>query len=135
MANSLTNYSENLILNSIFGGTTLIPPATLYFGLSTTSVQEDGTGITEPVANGYTRVAIANNTSLFATTTTSTKTNKIEVAYPSATGNWGTIVDFFISDAASAGNIICYGTLNVAKTVTAGDILSFAANNLTITLD
>lgn len=135
MANSLTNYSENLILNSIFGGTTLTPPATLYFGLSTTSIQEDGTGITEPVANGYTRVAVANNSTSFNVSTTSTKTNKIEVAYPSATGNWGTIVDFFISDAASGGNIICYGTLNVSKTVTSGDILSFAANNLTITLD
>jgi len=135
MANSLTNYSENLILNSIFGGVTLIPPATLYFGLSTTTILDDGTGITEPVGNGYARVGITNNTSLFATTTTSTKTNKIEVAYPSATGNWGTVTDFFISDSATGGNIIIYGTLNVAKTITSGDILSFAANNLTITLD
>lgn len=135
MANSLTNYSENLILNSIFGGATLTPPSTLYFGLSTTSVQDDGSGITEPIGNGYTRVGVANNITLFPTTTTSAKSNGSTVSFPSASGSWGNIKDFFVSDSAINGNIICYGTLSISKDVTSGDILSFGVGNLTITLD
>lgn len=135
MANSLSNYSENLILNSIFGGTVLTPSTTLYFGLSTTSVQEDGTGITEPSGNGYVRVGVTNNTTLFPITTTSSKTNGTAISFQSATGSWGNIKDFFVSDALNGGNILCYGTLSTPKDVTSGDILSFGIGHLTITLD
>lgn len=135
MANSLSNYSENLILNSIFGGGVLTPPTTLYFGLSTTSVQEDGTGITEPSGNGYVRVGVTNNITLFPITTTSSKTNGIAISFQSATGSWGNIKDFFVSDSLSGGNILCYGILSTPKDVTSGDILSFGVGHLTITLD
>ena len=135
MANSLSNYSENLILNSIFGGVILTPPTNLYFGLSTSSISEAGTNITEPSGNGYARVTVANNTTSFPTTTTGTKANGTTVAFPSSSGSWGTITDFFVSDAISGGNILCYGTLSTAKSVTSGDILSFGVGNITITLD
>ena len=135
MANSLSNYSENLILNSIFGGAVLTPSTTLYFGLSTTSIQEDGSGIAEPSGSGYARVGVLNNTTLFPTTTTSSKSNGIAISFQSATGSWGNIKDFFVSDSISGGNILCYGTLSTPKDVTSGDILSFGVGHLTITLD
>ena len=135
MANSLSNYAENLILNSLFGGTTLTPPTNLYFGLSTTTITEAGTNITEPSGNGYTRLSITNNATNFPVTSTGTKTNGTTLTFPTSTGTWGTIIDFFVSDASTSGNIICYGTLSTAKNVTSGDILSFGVGNLTITLD
>lgn len=135
MANSLSNYSENLILNSLFGGVTLNPPSSLYFGLSTTSILENGDGISEPIGNGYARVIIVNNTTSFPTTSTSQKSNGITIAFPQSSGAWGTIIDFFISDSLSGGNILCYGTLSTPKDVTSGDVLSFGVGNLTITLD
>lgn len=135
MANSLSNYSENLILNSIFGGAVLTPPSNLYFGLSTTSVQEDGTGITEPIGNGYSRVSVINNVTNFPIVTNSIKTNGTNVSFQSASGNWGKILDFFISDSITGGNILCYGTLATSKDVTDGDTLSFGVGNLTITLN
>ena len=135
MANSLSNYSENLILNSLFGGVTLNPPSSLYFGLSTTSIDEIGNGILEPVGNGYTRVTVANNTTSFPTTSTSQKSNGISISFPQSSGAWGTIIDFFVSDSLSGGNILCYGTLSTPKDVTSGDILSFGMGNLTISLD
>lgn len=135
MANSLSNYAENLILNSLFGGSVLTPPNILYFGLSTTTISEAGTGITEPVGNGYSRISINNNSTSFPTTTTSQKSNGVTITFPPSTGNWGEIIDFFISDSLVGGNILCYGTLTIPKTVTSGDILSFAIGNFTITLE
>ena len=135
MSNSLSNYAENLILNSLFGGSVLTPPNILYFGLSTTTISENGSGITEPIGNGYTRVSVNNNTTSFPTTATSQKNNGVTITFPSSTGSWGEIVDFFISDSLVGGNILCYGTLAIPKNVTSGDILSFAIGNLTITLE
>lgn len=132
---SFTNYTENAILNEVFGGTAFTAPTTLYIGLSTTTVTETGGGITEPVGNNYSRVAVSNNLTNFPTTSTSTKQNGVAFNFPQASGNWGTVTYFFISDANSGGNIIAYDDLTIPKTVEANDILSFAINGITITLD
>lgn len=62
---ALTNYTDGKILDQIFGGTAWSPPATLYFGLSTTTIYADGTGITEPSGGLYARVAVTNNVTNF----------------------------------------------------------------------
>lgn len=131
---SFTDYTENRILNQQFGSVALTVAATLYFGLSTSTINDDGTGVTEPVGNGYARVAVTNNATNFPNTTTGSKSNGTEIAFPTASGAWGTVTHFFISDAASAGNMIAYGALTTAKTIGNGDTARFAASSLTITL-
>ena len=135
MANSFTNYTENLVLNSILGGAVLTPPSNLYLGLSTTTIADDGTNITEPKGGNYARVSVANNSTSFPTVSNSTKQNGITISFQSATSSWGNIIDFFISDQLINGNILAYGTLTYPKDVTNGDILSFPVNGLTISLD
>lgn len=132
---SFTNYLENILLNEVFGGASFTAPATVYFGVSTTTITEAGGNITEPSGNNYSRVSVTNNTTLFPTTSTATKQNGVAINFPQASGNWGVVTDFFISDANSGGNIIAYGALTLPKTVETNDILSFAINALTITLD
>ncbi len=53
-----------------------------------------------------------------------------------ATGSWGALDTFFISDSATLGttHTIAYGTLTVEKTITEGDTASFAAGALDISL-
>jgi hypothetical protein len=131
---SFTDYLENKILNHNFGGVAWTPPATLYFGLSTTTIADDGTGITEPAGNAYARVAVTNNTTNFPNTTTGSKSNGTEVAFPTATGSWGTCTDFFLADAASGGNVVGYGALTTPKTIGNGDTARFAPAALVITL-
>lgn len=129
-----TTYTDNALVNLMFGGVALSAPATLYVGLSTTAPAVGGTGITEPSGSAYTRVSVANNTTNFPNATNGSKSNGTVITFPTATGAWGTVAYFFIADAASAGNILGYGTLGTAKTPTNGDTLSFAATALSISL-
>ena len=48
MAGSFTDALERATLDHIFGGPDYTRPATLYIGLSTTPINDDGSGITEP---------------------------------------------------------------------------------------
>jgi hypothetical protein len=131
---SFTDYLENKVLNQNFGGVAWTPPATLYFGLSTTTIADDGTGITEPVGSAYARVAVTNNTTNFPNTTTGSKSNGTDIPFATATGAWGTVTYFFIADASTAGNVLAYGALTTAKTIGNGDTARFAAGSLTISL-
>ncbi|MFP5109638.1 phage tail fiber protein [Neobacillus sp. C211] len=132
-----STYLENAVLDQWFGGVAATIPGTLYVGLSTTDPLEAGTGITEPpTANGYTRAAVANNTTNWpATGGDGTKANGTAIAFPAATGDWGTVTHFFIATAATGGNILASSTIGTPKTITNGDTASFGAGSLTITLE
>lgn len=131
---SFSNYLENAVLNHVFGGTPFTVPTTLYVGLSTTSINDTGV-VTEPSGSGYARVAVANNTTNFPITSNGVKNNATIVTFPESIGNWGTITDFFIADASTAGNILIANAVNVQKLITEGDTVLFGANSITINLD
>lgn len=134
---SFTNYLELKLLDLLFSDAAYTIPATLYVGLSTTAINNDGTGITEPSGNAYARVAVTNNATNWPAATggnPASKSNGTAVTFPTATGSWGTVVAFFIADASTAGNVLAYGSLTVNQTITTNDTASFAIGNLTITL-
>lgn len=137
-----TDFIEAKILDHVFGGNTVgnqyTPAANLYLGLSSTPLGENGSGATEPSGNAYARAAIANTTASWSAAASSptAKKNAVTVSFPQATGaGWGTLGYFFIADAATGGNVLCHGALSVAKTIAAGDIASFAVDDITITLE
>lgn len=132
-----TNYLENVLLDEVFGGVNYVPPGTLYIGLSTTALNDDGTGATEPPgAAGYARADVPNTAASFpATGGDGTKANDVTISFDPATGDWGTITHFFIADAATAGNILAYSTIGTPKLITNGDTASFGPGSLTITLE
>lgn len=132
---SFTNYTENNVLNLFFGATAFSQPANHFIGLSTTTIADGGTNITEPSGNAYARVSVANNKTTYSVSSAGSLSNAISVTFPQATGSWGTVIDFFIADASSGGNIIAYGTLSVSKNITSGDTAQFAIGALVITLD
>lgn len=138
MSNTFKEYLRNGVLNHVFGGVTLSPATTLYIGLSTTAVADDGTNITEPVGGSYARVAVTNDKTT-GWTSASGATNEVsnvgQISFAEATANWGTIVDFFIADALTVGNILASASLTVSKTVATGDIASFPSGSLIINLD
>jgi hypothetical protein len=137
MAGSFNNYLEVTVLDNVFGATAFTPPATLYVGISTSTIAEAGTGITEPVAMAYARIAIDNDkvTWSSATGTPTQISNAIIITYAQASGNWGIITDFFIADALTGGNILCYGSLTATKTIASGDTARFAIGDFVIRLD
>lgn len=141
---SFCDFLEKELLDHVLGGATpanvYSPPATIYVGLSRTTVTtftDAGTGYSEPPGSGYARVAVANNTTNWAAAAGSptVKTNLTSITFPAATGSWGTITYIFISDAATAGNILLKGTLSTPRQVNAGDVLVFGPGDLQIQLD
>ena len=128
-----TTYFMNQIMGNVFGTqTTPALPSSFYLGLSTTLPTIGGGGYTEPAtANGYARVQISS----LSTPSSGSIDNTASIAFNAATASWGTISYYCIFDAATGGHLLMWGTLATPKTISAGDVLIFAQNDLVITLE
>lgn len=128
-----SDYLENELLDHVFGNASYSAPATLYVGLSTTAISSDGTGITEPSGNNYSRVAVTNNSTNFPAASASLKSNGTKFTFAAPSGSWGTISHAFISDASSSGNMLGYSSLTSARVIDATTIpVEFDIGNLQI---
>lgn len=63
----ITYTQANKIIDNIFGNIAFTPSTTYYLGLSTSTVNPTGTGVTEPVGGAYTRIPVINNKTNFTT--------------------------------------------------------------------
>lgn len=135
---SFSGYLEAELLDHVFGGADYSRPATLYIAASTADPLDDASGLAEPSGNGYSRASVTNNATNFPAATGSspaTKSNGTEIAFPQASGSWGTITHLAIMDAASGGNMIARAALTASRAVGNLDTLTIAAGELDITLD
>jgi hypothetical protein len=131
-----TDSYEAAILNWFFNQATLTPLTNVYFGLFNVNPTADaGTGGTEvtTVATGYARVAKTNNTTTWANAASRIKATGVAVTFPAITLSYGSVTGWGIWDAATAGNLICWGTFSTAKTYTTTDLADFPAGTLTLT--
>jgi hypothetical protein len=116
MAGFLTDYTNNKILDSVFGASTFTAPATLYLGLSQISSNKGGT-VSEPSGGGYARVAVSNNLSSFPAASGGTKSTSGQLTFPNSTAAWGTIQSLFVADAAAGGNVLAMADLTAPQTI------------------
>lgn len=130
----IANVQANNIMNLLFGKTEYTVPDTLYIGLSTTAINEDGTGATEPEGNGYARVAVPNNKDSFSDATAGVITNDIQIVFNESTGDWGTITHVFVADAETEGNILYFDALAKERVVQEAASLTFPVAAVTFTL-
>lgn len=133
---AITTYQANRLNNYLFGATSFTPNGTYYIGLSTTAINANGTGVTEPTGGGYKRVAVTNNKTNFTDSTGGIVQNKVQFEFPESTKAWGTITHVFISDGPTTGggNILYYDALTTPRTVQTATILLFAINSMKIQL-
>jgi len=118
MAGSFSDYLENKLLDHVFRDTAFTAPSTLYVGLYTTAPTDAGGG-TEVSGGSYARVSCVPASTFAA----------------AASGTWGTVVAFGIFDQATSGNLLAWGDLTLSKSISSGDIASFAIGDIDITLD
>ena len=139
MAGSKSNYLENKLLDAVLGGPAFSLPANVYIALSTAAYSETATGASmnevSTSGTGYARVAIANNTTNWPAASNGIKANANAITFPAATAAWGTVLSFYIVDAATNGNVLYGGDLASSRTVNSGDTCSFATSAITITED
>jgi hypothetical protein len=132
-----TDAEERAVADLRFGSGT---PATLYWALSTTVPNEDGSNFTEPVGNAYARVAVTNNTTNFPAATTSSgltvKTNGTAITFPNPTGAWGLLVYYGIYAVSSGGTPNYVNPLDTQISPQSGNTpVQFAANDWQIAIE
>ena len=139
-ANAATNYLEKRLLHFLFKNNSLSfnsPGDSIYVGLATAVSTAETGSVTEATFTNYARqqVTTSNWTLVGSDSTdqqTATNTNNIE--FPASGGTNNTITHIIIADAASSGNILFVGALDVQKVIESGDIFRINAGNLTIEL-
>lgn len=129
----MSDTQANLLLDLYFSkASNSTVPATVYVALSTTTPTNTGTNVTEPVSNGYARVAVTNNATNFPAATGRSKSNGTDIVFPTATGSWGTLTHFALYDAGTGGTFLAWGALTVPVAVISGATVTFATGSLVI---
>ena len=129
-----SDYVETIIQKLMFGRVPATFPPTYYYGLSSTPIADDGSGITEPSGGGYTRVSYPNTSDLFSFPG-GAAANGTAIQFPTASLSWGGANYWFSSDMSSGGTMHFRGSINPAQTINAGDRPYFEIGSLTITMD
>jgi hypothetical protein len=131
MANNLTNFEEDRILNHITGRTDYNLPTNLYLGLFTAAPGEAGGG-TEVSGGGYARQQTVGK---WAAASGGSISTNADVDFGTASGAWGTVTHVALFDASAAGNMVWHGALASSKTVASGDGFKVSSGQLTLALD
>lgn len=117
----LSDARANAMLNTL--------PTPVFVGLSTTTPAADGTGVTEPVGNGYARQSTAIGTS-----TARERSNTAAEQFAASGGDWGTVTHTVYYDALTGGNFIGYDALDAPRNMVDGATMDFAIGAIDFTL-
>ena len=128
MANNLSDYLEDEILDHILGTGSWTMPTSVKLGLFTTDPGE-ATGGAEVSGGSYARQTVAFDASSGGATQ-----NTAEIAFPVATAAWGTIGWVVIYNAATE-NRLWHGALTATKTIGIDDQFKMAAGTLDVSID
>lgn len=118
-------YLDNNMLNATLRGIAFTPPVAVYLALYLVSPGVNSPG-TEVTGGGYARQLVA-----FTAPVNGVSANAVDINFPVATANQGTVVALAVVDAASGGNVLYFGDLGSPRTVEASDQVRFPAGGLT----
>jgi hypothetical protein len=126
-----SNYLETKVLQHFLkAGSAVSQPANVYVALLTSATVPDfeaGTNGTEVTGGAYARQVVT------FTESNGTASNSVDMLFPVATANWGTIRYFEIRDALSGGNLLYGGQFAADKVINTDDQLKIAATQLQVT--
>ena len=128
-----SDHLEDELLDHVFGGADYTRPTTLYLALYTAAPSDAGGGT--QCAGRLVRQGTGHQRRHELAASGGAKSNGTAITFPQASAAWGTVTHFGIFDAATSGDLLCWGALTASKTIDAGDTPSFAAGELDITLD
>lgn len=134
----LTYTYANDQLDMFLRNLTPTQPTNYYYALSTTTPSADGTGFTEPVGSGYTRIAKTRGGPFGSAVSgaPSTITNSADqIIWPVPTAPWGTVTYWGAFDALAGGNLLVYGDLDAATAIDTGEQPAFEFSALTLTME
>ncbi len=129
-----SNYLETAVINLMRGtsGKTFTAPANLYVGLFYSNPTETGTAGTEANYSGYARqkITFGAPTAVSSGSPSLYMQNTNVLTFPKATAAGNSISHVGVFDAATAGNMLLYGSLSTALAIQAGVSPVFRAGKL-----
>ena len=132
MAEQLSDYLEENLLNHCLRNTAYTSPTTVYLALYTTDPTDADTG-TEVSGGSYARQAVTFSAPETQDGAMVCK-NSTDIEFPVATASWGTITHVGVRDAETGGNLLWHGALTTSKTINSGDQFNIKANDLVVGL-
>jgi hypothetical protein len=123
-----TTYLQNALLSHVLRNVVFTSPTTVYVGLLTALTNGAAQTWTEVTGGSYAR----QSASVFAAPSAGVAATNVDISFPVATANWGTIIAAFIADAVSAGNGLYYGTLSASKVINTNDQFKFLSGSLSV---
>lgn len=136
---SLSNYLENKLLTHVFGGTSYVPPASVYVGLFTSSPTDGNIG-NEVSGSGYSRQSVSMTV---AGTTPTQASSSSDIEFAQAASDWGLVTHIGLLDDSTSGNLLAWSEITdpdddqaaLPKNILNGDVLIILAGNLKVRLD
>lgn len=116
-----STYYRNRALDACYGANKSASwPGTLYIAFYDNDPRTTGA---EPVGNGYSRIAVANNSTNWPDAASGQKSNGVEFVTPPSTAAWDKTVTWFgiIDTASGAGNLADVGQLASSVTIPAAN--------------
>lgn len=123
---ALGNTVRDALLNWFRGTAFGAAPSTIYLAAFTVAPTGAGGG-TEVSGGGYARVAFT-----LGAPAGGSESNAAQIAFATASANWGTVVAVAIMDAASGGNLLAWANLTANKVVNSGNRFVFDPNQLAL---
>jgi hypothetical protein len=129
----LSTYLADRLSRLHYRGEAYSFPANLFLALSLADPGPSGSGLVEPVGGAYARKSVTRNTTNFTDGTAGLITNAVEIAFVTATADWGTITHWAVFDALTGGNMLSYAALTSPRVITDQDLFRFQVGQLAIT--
>jgi hypothetical protein len=130
----MSDYLEQAVINAVLRGTAYSTPAVgdLHLALFTSDPTDANTTANEVSAAWYARQTTGTWTA--PTAGDGVSRNSSTVTFPAVTGAQIVITHIGIYDAAVGGNLLFHAPLVASKTLDIGDVISFAASSISVTL-
>jgi hypothetical protein len=122
------------LVGHLTGKVPFTAPTNTYLALFTVEPTDAGDDGTEVSGGEYKRRKLTWGTPSEETGSAATSA---ETRFPeagNATANWGTVVAVGMFDAATEGNLLCYGPLSASVTIKSGDNYKIPSGGLTLSL-
>jgi hypothetical protein len=130
-----SDYLENKLLDHIVGKASFTMPSPVYVALCTTTPTDASTGSTLVEANytGYARKSVPSAD--WGTASSGNTSNANAITFAACTGGTSSAQSFAICDALTGGNVLVWGVLGAALSISNGITPAFNAGQLIITAD
>jgi len=119
-----STYLNDSYINAGLRNTPFTSPTTVYVALYTVTPGVGGGG-TEVAGGAY-----ARQVATFVAPVNGVTSNTVDINFPVATLDWGTITSFALLDASSGGNLMYFGNLSASRTVLTNDQVRFPTGQL-----